>query len=301
MVLYYTTIRRGSKMPRLSRGADLDQAVRFGGDAVRRYNCRVWSGEITVRICVLGSGSGGNSTFVGGGGTALLVDAGLSYLRVRRELAAIGVEPGGIGAILITHEHADHCSEVRSLARRLDCPIYGTRRTLEALGWLLDGREELRPFELGEELEIGGLRIEPFPVFHDAVEPCGYLISDGRSSVGLATDLGVVTGAVLENLARCDLVVLAANHDLEMLRSGPYPWDLKQRIRSEVGHLSNEAAGEALAALARKGRVKKALLTHLSQNNNRPELALQTVQNFLDGRVEVLLTWQDRRSEVIEL
>ena len=254
-----------------------------------------------VRICVLGSGSGGNSTFVGGERTALLVDAGLSYRRVQQELAVLGVEPQEIKAILITHEHTDHCGEVSSLARQFDCPIYGTRRTLKELGWFLSGGEELRPFEVGEELEIGDLRIESFPVFHDAIDPCGYLISDGRSSVGLATDLGVVTRAVLENLARCDTVILEANHDLEMLRNGPYPWDLKQRIRSEVGHLSNEAAGEALAELTRKGRLKKTLLTHLSQNNNRPELALQTVQNFLDGRVEVLLTWQDRRSELIEL
>jgi phosphoribosyl 1,2-cyclic phosphodiesterase len=254
-----------------------------------------------MKICVLGSGSGGNSTLVMGGETAVLVDAGLSYRRVRQELKDLGIEPQKIAAILITHEHADHCSEAGYLSMKLGCPIYGTRGTLEALGWFLSGREELRPFKMGEELWIGGLKVRSFPVFHDAVEPCGYLIEDGRSRLGLATDLGVVTPALLEEFAECDAVILEANHDLEMLHNGPYTWELKQRIRSEVGHLSNEAAGETLAALARKGRLKSAILTHLSQNNNRPELALETVQDYLDGKIEVLLTWQDRRSELIEL
>jgi len=254
-----------------------------------------------MKICVLGSGSGGNSTLVVSERTALLVDAGLSYRRVKGDLEELGVDLGKIGAILITHEHADHCSEVSHLATRIGCPIYGTRGTLAALRWFLTGGEDLREFELGEELEIGDLKVQSFPVFHDAVEPCGYLIEDGRGCLGLATDLGVMTSEVLENLARCDLVILEANHDLGLLLMGPYTWELKQRIRSEVGHLSNEAAAETLAALARRGRLRKALLTHLSQQNNRPELALETVQGRLDGRLEVLLTWQDRRSELIEL
>ncbi|HIC96578.1 TPA: MBL fold metallo-hydrolase [Candidatus Bipolaricaulota bacterium] len=255
-----------------------------------------------MEICVLGSGSGGNATLIKEGrGRAILIDAGLSYLQVGRELKALGIEPQEIEAILITHEHADHCCEVGLLARRLGCPIYGTERTLRGLGWLLGGLEELRPFALGEELEIGGLRIESFPVFHDALEPCGYLISSGEGTVGLATDLGVVTRTVMENLARCDVVILEANHDLEMLRNGPYPWELKQRIRSEVGHLSNEACGEALTELARRGRLRTAFLAHLSRTNNRPELALETVQSYLNGRIDLHLTWQDQRSETLSL
>jgi phosphoribosyl 1,2-cyclic phosphodiesterase len=254
-----------------------------------------------MRVCVLGSGSGGNSTFIESRGTAVLIDAGLSYLRVRQELEALEIEPRQIRAILITHEHGDHCSEAGPLARRLGCPIYGTEGTLAALGWMLNGLEELRPFAIGEELEIGTFRIASFPIFHDAAEPCAYLIRSGEGAVGLATDLGIVTRAVLESLATCEVVILEANHDLEMLRNGPYSWELKQRIRSEVGHLSNEAAGEALAELAGKGQLKAAFLAHLSQNNNRPELALQTVQNYLNGRVDLLLTQQDRRSRLLEL
>ena len=284
-------------MPWLSRGTDLGQVIGFGKDVPRRYNF----GVLSMKICVLGSGSGGNSTLVTGGGTAVLVDAGLSYRRVKGELAELGVEPQQIAAILITHEHADHCSEASSLALQLGCPIYGTGGTLDSLSLYLSGREELRPFKMGEELGIGDLSVKSFPVFHDAVEPCGYLIGDGKRFVGLATDLGIVTPAVLEGLAKCDAVILEANHDLEMLRNGPYTWELKQRIRSEVGHLSNESCGEALAALARRGRLKKTLLTHLSQQNNRPELALETVQGYLNGQIEVLLTWQDHRSELIEL
>ncbi|MGQ9477440.1 MAG: MBL fold metallo-hydrolase [Candidatus Bipolaricaulia bacterium] len=255
-----------------------------------------------MRVCVLGSGSGGNSTLIESGGAMILIDAGLSSLRVRQELRALGLAPQQkIAAIFITHEHADHCCEAGSLARRFGCPIYGTRGTLEALRWCLSGQEELRHFALGEELGIGPFRIRSFPIFHDAAEPCGYLVSDGKSSVGLATDLGVMSRAALESLVSCEVVILEANHDLEMLRNGPYPWDLKQRIRSEVGHLSNEACGEALAELATKGRLKKAFLAHLSRTNNRPELALQTVQSYLDGRAELLLTWQDKRSELLIL
>lgn len=254
-----------------------------------------------MKICVLGSGSGGNATLVESGGRALLIDAGLSYHRIRGELTTLGIEPRKIRAILITHEHGDHCSFAGGLARRLGCPIYGTKRTLEALGWFLSGWEELRPVEIGEELAIATLTIKPFPVFHDAVDPCGYLVEDGKRSIGLATDLGVITPAVMEGLAGSDAVIMEANHDLEMLRNGPYTWDLKQRIRSEVGHLSNEAAGVALAELAGKGRLGSALLAHLSQNNNRPKLALKTVQNHLDGRVKLHLTWQDRRSKLLEL
>jgi phosphoribosyl 1,2-cyclic phosphodiesterase len=254
-----------------------------------------------VRICVLGSGSGGNSTFIERGGTALLIDGGLSYLRIRQELETLGIEPRVVKAILITHEHGDHCSEAGSLARRFRCPLYGTRRTLAALRWSLSGLEELRPFELGQEFEIGDFRIASFPIFHDAAEPCGYLIRSEEGTVGLATDLGVVSRAALEALATCDAVILEANHDLEMLKTGPYPWELKQRIRSEVGHLSNDACGEALAELTRSGRLRTAFLAHLSRTNNRPELALQTVQSYLDGRAELHLTWQDRRSELLIL
>lgn len=254
-----------------------------------------------MRVCVLGSGSGGNSTLIESRGTAILIDAGLSGLRVRQEMRALGLVSQKIAAIFLTHEHADHCCEAGSLARRLGCPIYGTQGTLEALRWCLSGREELRPFSPGERLVVGSLELTSFPVFHDAAEPCGYLVRSEEGTVGLATDLGVMSRAALEALAACDAVILEANHDLEMLKTGPYPWELKQRIRSEVGHLSNDACGEALAELARSGRLRAAFLAHLSRTNNRPELALQTVQSYLDGRAELHLTWQDCRSELLIL
>ena len=258
-----------------------------------------------MKVCVLASGSGGNAIFVGSGSGegAILIDAGLDYAQVRRQLGELGLWPCRILAIFLTHEHGDHCSFASELAGMFGCPIYGTAGTLRALrlSWYLSGGEELRPVELGEEVQLGELRVRSFPVFHDAVEPCGYLVSDGRGNLGVATDLGVVSPAVLESLLECEVVILEANHDLEMLLTGPYPWELKQRIRSEVGHLSNDAAGEALAELARRGRLKVALLAHLSQHNNRPELALQTVERYLNGRAELLLTWQDRPSPVVEL
>lgn len=256
-----------------------------------------------MRVCVLGSGSGGNASYVEGQEGALLLEAGLPWSRVRRELQEIGADPRRIRAILVTHEHGDHCSFIGEIAHHLNCPIYATEGTIAGMAWALEGFMglDLRPFTAGDAFQIGEFAVKSFPVFHDANDPCGYIIREGDRSLGLATDLGVLTRAVLEHLQECEVVILEANHDLEMLRTGPYPWELKQRIRSEVGHLSNDAAGEALAELAHHGRLKVALLAHLSRYNNKPELALQTVKDYLNGRAEVFLTWQDRRSAVIEI
>jgi len=175
--------------------------------------------------------------------------------------------------------------------------------------WRLSGHEEIHLFKNNESFWLKGLLIHPFPVFHDAADPCGFIIQEKSlfleltKKVGIAIDLGVVTPEVMKRLKECELVILESNHDLEMLLNGPYDWQLKQRIRSEVGHLSNEAAGKALAELAQYGRLRKAILAHLSQNNNRPELALTTAKKYLNniGNLEVLLAYRDRISPVVEL
>lgn len=257
-----------------------------------------------MKICLLASGSSGNCIFVASTDTAILIDAGISVTQIIERLNAIGVNAESIDALLITHEHIDHCREAGNLSCELDCPIYTNERTLSAIRGYLSGDEEIRLFKTNEGFSIKAFFIQPFRVFHDAVDPCGFTISDGRAKLGVATDLGVVTDPVKQHLKECDVVILEANHDLDMLINGSYPWDLKQRIRSEVGHLSNGACGKALAEIAKAGRLKKAFLAHLSANNNTPELALSTVQSYLNScqnAVELLLTYRDQISSVIEL
>jgi len=263
-----------------------------------------------MRVCLLASGSSGNCAYVAAGRTQILIDAGITLSRIRRELVEMGVDPKGINGLLISHEHGDHCREAGRVALGLSCPLYVSERTLPHVRWALSQHETVETFRVGEAFEIGELSIQPFRVFHDTVDPCGFLIegpshSDekGRVQAAIATDLGIVSPHFMELFRGCEALVIEANHDLGMLIDGDYPWDLKQRIRSPIGHLSNEAAAELIARLARQGSLKKVLLAHLSQNNNRPDLALGTVASRLDGlsECEVYLTYQERRSEIIEI
>ncbi|MFQ5795930.1 MAG: MBL fold metallo-hydrolase [Candidatus Bipolaricaulia bacterium] len=255
-----------------------------------------------MKFCSLASGSSGNCLYISSNGTDVLIDAGLSAREAVSRLQQIGGAPDRIAALLITHEHSDHCHGAGVLARRFACPIYTTERTLEAIEWyLLGGKVRTHTFRIDEPFAVGSLTFHPFRVFHDAREPCGLVIEDDCIRLGIATDLGVVTASVLDALAGCHMVILEANHDLDMLIHGGYPWHLKQRIRSEVGHLSNKACGEALAKLA-AGGMKVAVLAHLSQNNNRPDLALETVRRYLEGtEVELRIAPRDRLGDVVEI
>jgi phosphoribosyl 1,2-cyclic phosphodiesterase len=262
-----------------------------------------------MRVCALASGSSGNCALVESESAKILIDAGLSTRQVRERLDRLGMKSNQIDALLITHEHIDHTREAGLLAISLDCPIYATERTLPGFREYLSGHETIRSFSLGREFYIKDLQIHPFRVFHDAREPCGFLIREAAlfaehaKSLGIATDLGTVTDQLTETLKDCDVLVLESNHDLDMLIQGDYPWHLKQRIRSEVGHLSNDAAGQAIATLARRGRLTKVLLAHLSENNNRPHKALATVQGYLNGltkKIELYVAPRDRLSRVIE-
>lgn len=263
-----------------------------------------------MRIASLASGSSGNCTLIESEHARLLIDAGLSRRQILQKLEKLcGLLPR-VDAILITHEHYDHVSGLGRLAVALNCPIYASECTLMALGPVLKGSETLRPFKPKESFQIRDVLIEPFRIPHDAVEPCGFIIEeeslfDGLNKrVGLATDLGTVTEEVRDRFKTCDLVMLEANHDLEMLINGTYPEDLKERIRSEVGHLSNDDAGQTLAYLARTGRLRTAVLMHLSKNNNRPKLALETVQRHLNRiarEIAVAVAPRDRMSGVFTI
>ncbi|MCX6641286.1 MAG: MBL fold metallo-hydrolase [bacterium] len=257
-----------------------------------------------MKYCILASGSEGNSTLVEDDqGHAILIDAGLSMRRISECLQAQGRDLTRIKAILITHEHADHLRGVAVLARRLDVPIYASRGTLTLIRRYLPDATQLNSLN-GVRIVFGRLEVEAFPVSHDAPETVGFVIWEDGRKLAIATDLGHVDPSILERLNACDAIVLEANHDLEMLRTGPYPFDLKQRIESRIGHLSNDQAAEALVKIA-SPRLRRVVLAHLSQQNNRPDLAFDRVRFYLDAaghqHVDLVIADQDEPSQLFEV
>ena len=257
-----------------------------------------------MHLCVLASGSSGNAIYVAEKNTAILVDASLSGKETESRLHAIGVDGNHLSAIVVSHEHTDHVSGVGILARRFGLPIYVTAATFDPLKRLLRGKERVEIFEHGTGFPIEDLGLHPFSVSHDAADPSGFVIANGTSSVGIATDLGCVTHLVRERLRGTDLVVLESNHDEQMLWEGSYPWELKQRIRGRFGHLSNEDAASFMRELAQQG-LRRGVLAHLSQENNRPELARTSVWMALreigaDG-FQLSIAEQDRVGEKVQI
>jgi len=225
----------------------------------------------TIDVCALASGSKGNSLLIDGPDGALLVDAGLSAREIVRRVNTVGVDPTRITGILVTHDHSDHVRGVRVLARRLCVPVYGTHGTIEVAG-LLD-TTSCRTVDSGKEFTAAGFSVHPFSLPHDAAEPVGFVLSRDGVRIGIATDLGCATALVKNRLGACDFLFVESNHDEKMLMEGPYPWFLKQRIKGRTGHLSNDASARILTELLHD-RLKGVVLAHLSEMNNRPELAL---------------------------
>lgn len=233
-----------------------------------------------MKICLLASGSKGNSILVESGKTRLLIDAGLSARELRKRLDSVGVEAESLDALLITHEHGDHVRGLGPLVRQLDLPVYlqtDLARKLPDVG----KPECVQEFVDGEEFTIKDLTIRPFAITHDCLAPVGFTLDGELGKVGVATDLGIVTRLVTECLQDCRALVLETNHDEELLRDGPYPWKLKQRVRSNHGHLSNNAAGNLLQNLLWNG-LETVFLGHLSETNNRPDLAVEVVREVLE-------------------
>ncbi|MBR5411004.1 MAG: MBL fold metallo-hydrolase [Clostridia bacterium] len=227
-----------------------------------------------ARFITLCSSSGGNAAYIGYGNYGVLVDAGFSCRRLKTAMAETGVDPKSVRAIFLTHEHGDHIAGVRVLANQLNVPVYATGGTLSGLMKTeqFDGSyvtEKLTP----DGVAVGDMHVGWFRTSHDAKESCGYVISlpDGRT-VGTCTDTGVVTDDMLVALSGCDLVLLESNYDEDMLTHGFYPPQLKARIRSSFGHLSNDASAEAAVRLLNAG-TRYFVLGHLSRENNTPALA----------------------------
>lgn len=223
-----------------------------------------------MKVCLLASGSRGNCAFIEADGCRLLIDAGLSGKETQRRLAGIGVSPEYLDGILVTHEHHDHVTGIGPLARRFNLPVHIDPVTHAALPNL--GRiDELNFFAAGESFSFRDLKISSFSTTHDAANPVGFTIESQEGKIGFATDLGVPTRLVAEHLKNCRVVVLEANHDDQMLQDGPYPWALKERIRSRHGHLSNRDSIRLLEEIIWNG-LDALFLAHLSEENNCPDL-----------------------------
>jgi phosphoribosyl 1,2-cyclic phosphodiesterase len=242
-------------------------------------------GAISIRVAVLGSGSSGNSTFIASNGAKVLVDTGFSYRETARRLATIGEHPESLNAILITHEHSDHIGGLMRLAKKHRIPVYISALTRQALppNTELPCVETIAP---GKPFVIADLTVEPFTIPHDAVDPVAFRFTAEGIHVAVATDLGYLPENVKHSLRGCYCMVIESNHDIEMLRNGPYPWYVKQRVMARTGHLSNAALGEFLRA-EYDGEAQIMVLAHLSEQNNHPQIARMEAAASLDSRTSM--------------
>ncbi|HIW80611.1 MAG TPA: MBL fold metallo-hydrolase [Candidatus Acetatifactor stercoripullorum] len=234
-----------------------------------------------MRLCSIASGSSGNCIYVGSEATHLLVDVGISGKRTECGLHTLGITGADLDGILVTHEHMDHINGLGVMARKYNVPIYATKGTIEAIKECTTiGRIEdslFREVYEDEKLIIKDLTVNPMRISHDAAQPVAYRIGYGSKRVGICTDLGVYNDYTVECLKGMDAVLLEANHDVNMLQVGPYPYYLKQRILGDKGHLSNENSGRLLGRILHDG-LQTILLGHLSKENNLPELAYEAVR-----------------------
>lgn len=255
-------------------------------------------------VYTLASGSSGNAAVITCRETCFLLDAGISCRRIADSLHNINVSLESLTAILITHTHSDHISGLQTLLKKTSCPIYATPETCRQLSYRLAGVERrLCPLECCQSYTVGDISITPIPTSHDAVGSCGYRLDCADGSVGLCTDTGYVTEEMESLLPNVDLVLLEANHDVEMLRSGPYPYYLKQRILGMEGHLSNDDSARFAVVLAQHGATQ-VILSHLSQENNSPAVAARIVSSALSAAglsPRVTVAPRDRMSEPYQL
>lgn len=233
-----------------------------------------------MRFCVLGSGSKGNATYIATGKTAVLIDSGFSGVEVERRLAAIGVDIATLSAILVTHEHGDHIRGVPVLSRRYRLPVFANAPTFQTAGKGLDNLFQYQEFSSGHSFVFQDLHIHPFSVSHDAAEPVGFVVDSGLVRLGYCTDTGKVSHLMRHRLAGCHGLVLESNHDLTMLKKGPYPPHLQQRVRSNEGHLANTTAAAFLNDLLHAG-LEQVVLAHISETNNHPEIVRRAFADVL--------------------
>ena len=261
---------------------------------------------MTVKFCSLSSGSSGNAQYIETDNTRILIDNGFSGKRLAELLGSIDVCPHTLDAILVTHEHTDHIKGVGVMSRRYDIPIYGNANTWAGMEKKIGKIKEdnIKVFDTEDYIDIKDIEVNPIHIFHDANEPVGYILRNGKVKISIVTDTGWVNANMTEKLKSSNLCLIESNHDTNMLKNGTYPWALKQRIASTRGHLSNDEAGMTLCeTLAGNGEI--VLLGHLSKDNNDPQVAHRTVKNHLNLRgidtdrdITLDMTYRDKSTKV---
>ena len=255
-----------------------------------------------MRFSVLGSGSRGNCVYIESGKSAILIDTGFSGKETAARLQRIGRDIDDIDALFVTHEHHDHIGGVGVVSRRCRLPVYANNPTFSMGEKKLGKLHERCEFDVGETLTMQDFQVRSFSISHDAAEPVGYIISDGKVSLGYCTDIGKVTSLVERHLKGCNGLILESNHDPEMLKSGPYPLYLQQRVKSSHGHLANKDAAVFLKKLVHE-RLNHIVLAHLSETNNDPALALQEARTQLSAEYyqRILVARQHQPSAFLTL
>ena len=267
---------------------------------------------MSLSVSMLASGSWGNCAIVASSCTKILVDAGISCRETFKRMKTLGEDTHSLSAILITHEHSDHVYGLATLAKKLRVPIFMTGATHQAWARTIRDQsgerpqlERLEKFESGHGFQVGDIAVKPFTIPHDAADPVGFTFRAEGIKVGIATDLGYLPVSVRDHLRGCDVLVMESNHDLEMLRGGPYPWSVKQRVMSRVGHLSNGALADFFTN-DYDNSATFVVLAHLSEQNNNPEIARREAEKALAARGglfhnRVLLAGQSEALEPIRL
>ncbi|MDP5276049.1 MBL fold metallo-hydrolase [Chengkuizengella axinellae] len=259
-----------------------------------------------IKFSVLASGSTGNAMVVQSNETQILIDAGLSAKKIESLMQERGATCADLEGVLVTHEHSDHIKGLGALSRKYKLPIYANQKTWDALNKSVGKIEEhhRKVIQTESQVDFGSLKVDSYSISHDAAEPVGYCFCEDDQKLSLVTDIGYMSQNVKDKVVESDVIIIESNHDIEMLRMGRYPWNIKRRILGDLGHLSNEAAGEALCEIM-STRTKRVYLAHLSRDHNLMDLARLTVENVLneneislkERKIKLKDTYFDRATE----
>lgn len=255
-----------------------------------------------MKFSVLGSGSKGNCVYIEDGKTSILIDAGFSGKEIKRRLQCIGRSVDNLDAICVTHEHNDHINGVGVISRQCRIPVHANQGTFSASEKKIGKPHLFVEFMTGDEITIGDLWVRSFRISHDTADPVGFIVGNGKKKLGYCTDTGKVSHLMAQRLHGCQTLILEFNHNLELLKNGPYPLPLQQRVRSSLGHLSNDDAADFLNHLINFD-LKQVMLAHLSEINNRPDLVYQAIKERVNspGETKFIVAAQAEPSLLLDI